>query len=72
MCGASMGEHAPESNQLSPWPPVWDMMLTESFTRGPRTSPVARECLRPASAPPASRTVVTPASSVRRMLSTER
>ncbi len=53
---------------MSPCPPVWLSSLTQICRRGPGASPSATARRAPASAPPASRRCVTPASSVTRRL----
>ena len=45
-------------------PPVWLSIVTAICIRGPGISPSSTARLRPASAPPASRTVVIPNDSV--------
>lgn len=55
----------PEGSRGSPCPPVWLMIVTAIRSRGPGMTPDSTATLAPRSVPPASRTVVTPASSVR-------
>jgi hypothetical protein len=55
----------PDGIVWSPWPPVCDSALTEIFMRGPGMSARSIAILNPIGDPDASRTEVTPASSVR-------
>ena len=48
----------PDGLTRSPIPPVGEMIFTPSDRRGPFTSPSSMASLKPASSPPASRTVV--------------
>ena len=48
----------------SPCPPVWLNARPDGKIRGPRTSPSSTACASPASAPPASRTVVNPRANI--------
>jgi hypothetical protein len=52
----------PDGIQPSPWPPVVESAVMLICMRGPATTPSSTACLTPKSAPPASRTVVMPAS----------
>src|ERR1022692_3110762 len=63
-CGVRRKVVTPDGSQPSPWPPVWLSALIEICSRGPSTRPSATARCTPRSAPPASRTVVMPQSSV--------
>ncbi len=67
--GTRNGTCAPQTSQVSPWPPVWLSMAIEICMRGPAIIPRCWAVLMPRSEPPASRTVVMPTSSVARMFS---
>ena len=61
---------APQAKCWSVWPPVWLSAVTASTVRGPGMIPRSIARRTPLGAPPASRTVVKPASSVLRAAGT--
>ena len=66
--GVNRFTRCPLGIQPSVCPPVWPSTATAIRRRGPETRPSSTACLTPRSAPPASRTVVMPRSSVRSRL----
>ncbi len=67
--GSQSAEIPPLGSQLSLWPPVWLSIVIATCTLGPTRTRSSIAFRSPASAPPASRTVVMPCASVIRRFS---